>query len=152
MHIWVDADACPRPIKEILFKAAERREVETTLIANQYLHTPPCRFINAIVVAQGFDVADNEIVKRMSMGDLVVTQDIPLADEVVAKGGVALNPRGTLYTEANIKDHLSRRDMMEQLRDSGMVSGGPSSFDKKDIQAFSNSLDRELTRARKSDP
>ena len=89
MHIWVDADACPRPIKEILFKAAERREVETTLIANQYLHTPPCRFINAIVVAQGFDVADNEIVKRMSMGDLVVTQDIPLADEVVAKGGVA---------------------------------------------------------------
>ena len=152
MHIWVDADACPRPIKEILFKAAKRREVETTLIANQYLHTPPSRFINAIVVAQGFDVADNEIVKRMSMGDLVVTQDIPLADEVVAKGGIALNPRGTLYTEANIKDHLSRRDMMEQLRDSGMVSGGPSIFDKKDVQAFSNSLDRELTRARKNEP
>lgn len=151
MRIWVDADACPRPIKEVLFKAADKRGVQTTLVANQYLRVPPSKFIHAIQVAQGFDVADNEIVRRMAPGDLVVTQDIPLADEVIRAQGVAINPRGTLYTEANIKDHLSRRDLMEQLRDNGMVSGGPSSFDKKDVQAFANALDREVTRALKKD-
>ena len=121
--------------------------VQTTLVANQHLRTPPSKYIRAIQVAQGFDVADNEIVKRMSAGDIVITQDIPLADEVVRGGGVAINPRGTLYTEANIKDHLSRRDLMEQLRDGGVVSGGPSAFDKKDVQMFANALDRVVTKA-----
>ena len=139
--IWIDADACPRPIKEVLFRAADKRQVQTTLIAN------PSKYIHAVQVEQGFDVADNEIVRRMNVGDLVVTQDIPLADEVIRAGGVAINPRGTLYTEANIKDHLSRRDLMEQLRDGGMVSGGPSAFDKKDVQAFANALDRAVTKA-----
>lgn len=146
-RIWIDADACPRPIKEVLFRAAAKRQVETTLIANQYLRTPPSKYIRAVQVELGFDVADNEIVRRMHSGDLVVTQDIPLADEVIRAGGVAINPRGTLYTEANIKDHLSRRDLMEQLRDGGMVSGGPSAFDKKDVQAFANALDRAVTKA-----
>lgn len=146
-HIWVDADACPRPIKEVLFRAADKRAVEITLVANQFLRTPPSKYIRAVQVEQGFDVADNEIVRRMSPGDIVITQDIPLADEVVRSGGVAINPRGMLYTEANIKDHLSRRDLMEQLRDGGMVSGGPSAFDKKDVQAFANSLDRAVTKA-----
>jgi uncharacterized protein len=145
----VDADACPRPIKEVLYKAADRRQVETTLVANQYLRTPPSKYISAIQVPQGFDVADNEIVRRLEIGDIVITQDIPLADEVVRAAAVAINPRGTLYTEANIKDHLSRRDLMEQLRDSGAISGGPSAFDKKDVQAFANALDREVTKALK---
>ena len=145
----MDADACPRPIKEVLYKAADRRQVETTLVANQYLRTPPSKYISAIQVPQGFDVADNEIVRRLEIGDIVITQDIPLADEVVRAAAVAINPRGTLYTEANIKDHLSRRDLMEQLRDSGAISGGPSAFDKKDVQAFANALDREVTKALK---
>ena len=147
LRVWVDADACPRPIKEVLFRAADKRGVQTTLVANQYLRTPPSKFIQAVQVEQGFDVADNEIVRRMSPGDIVITQDIPLADEVIRAGGIAINPRGTLYTEANIKDHLSRRDLMEQLRDGGVVSGGPSAFDKKDVQAFANALDRAVTKA-----
>ena len=150
MQIWVDADACPRPIKEVLFRAADKRSVQTTLVANQYLRTPPSKYIRAVQVEQGFDVADNEIVRRMTPGDIVVTQDIPLADEIIRAGGIAINPRGTLYTEANIKDHLSRRDLMEQLRDSGTISGGPSAFDKKDVQAFANSLDRIVTKALQS--
>ena len=145
----MDADAGPRPIKEVLYKAADRRQVETTLVANQYLRTPPSKYISAIQVPQGFDVADNEIVRRLEIGDIVITQDIPLADEVVRAAAVAINPRGTLYTEANIKDHLSRRDLMEQLRDNGAISGGPSAFDKKDVQAFANALDREVTKALK---
>ena len=147
LRVWVDADACPRPIKEVLFRAADKRGVQTTLVANQYLRTPPSKFIQAVQVEQGFDVADNEIVRRMNAGDIVITQDIPLADEVIRAGGIAINPRGTLYTEANIKDHLSRRDLMEQLRDGGVVSGGPSAFDKKDVQAFANALDRAVTKA-----
>ena len=147
LRVWVDADACPRPIKEVLFRAADKRGVQTTLVANQYLRTPPSKFIQAVQVEQGFDVADNEIVRRMSPGDIVITQDIPLADEVIRAGGIAINPRGTLYTEANVKDHLSRRDLMEQLRDGGVVSGGPSAFDKKDVQAFANALDRAVTKA-----
>lgn len=131
----------------MLFRAAEKRAVQTTLVANQYLRTPPSKFIHAVQVEQGFDVADNEIVRRMNAGDIVITQDIPLADEVIRAGGVAINPRGTLYTEANIKDHLSRRDLMEQLRDGGVISGGPSAFDKKDVQAFANALDRAVTKA-----
>ena len=131
----------------MLFRAAEKRAVQTTLVANQYLRTPPSKFIHAVQVEQGFDVADNEIVRRMSAGDIVITQDIPLADEVIRAGGIAINPRGTLYTEANSKDHLSRRDLMEQLRDGGVISGGPSAFDKKDVQAFANALDRAVTKA-----
>ena len=131
----------------MLFRAADKRAVQTTLVANQYLRTPPSKFIHAVQVEQGFDVADNEIVRRMSAGDIVITQDIPLADEVIRAGGIAINPRGTLYTEANIKDHLSRRDLMEQLRDGGVISGGPSAFDKKDVQAFANALDRAVTKA-----
>lgn len=149
MKIWVDADACPRPIKEVLFRAADRRAVETTLVANQYLKTPPSRYVSALQVEQGFDVADNEIVRRMQAGDIIITQDIPLADEVIQAGGIAINPRGTRYTEANIKDHLSRRDLLEQLRDSGAISGGPSAFDKKDVQKFANALDKALTQGEK---
>ena len=146
MQIWVDADACPRAAKDVLFRAADKRAVLTTLVANQYLKTPPSKYIQAIQVAQGFDVADNEIVARLEPGDLVITADIPLADEVIAKGGAAISPRGVVYSAENIKDILSRRDMMEQLRDSGMVSGGPDEYAKKDVQAFANALDRYLTR------
>lgn len=150
MHIWVDADACPRAAKEVLFRAADKRQVETTLVANQYLSTPPSRFVKALQVPQGFDVADNEIVRLLAPGDLVVTGDIPLADEVISKGGAAISPRGAIYTRENIKDILSRRDMMEQLRDSGMVSGGPDAYSKKDVQSFANALDRYITKAQQS--
>ena len=145
-QIWVDADACPRAIKEVLYRAAEKREVLTTLVANQFLRTPPSKFITSVQVPAGFDVADNTIVQRMNAGDLVVTQDIPLADEVIGKEGIALNPRGMLYTRENIKDHLSRRDMLDELRGSGMITGGPPTLDKKDVQEFANALDRLLTR------
>ncbi len=145
--VWVDADACPNAIKEVLFRAAERRQIPLTLIANQYLRTPPSPFITSVQVEQGFDVADNAIVERLAAGDLVITQDIPLADEVIGKGGSALSPRGMLYTKENIKDHLSRRDMLDELRGSGMITGGPPALDRKDVQQFANSLDRFLTRA-----
>jgi uncharacterized protein YaiI (UPF0178 family) len=145
-QIWVDADACPRQAKDVLFRAAEKRAVNVTLVANQYIKTPPSRYVRAIQVPSGFDVADDEIVKRMNAGDIVVTGDVPLADLVVAKGGRALNPRGTVYTSENIKDHLSRRDLLDELRGSGMVSGGPDAYGNKEVQAFANALDRELTR------
>ncbi len=149
MQIWVDADACPKVIKEILFKAADKRQVVTTLVANQYLKAPPSPHIKALQVSQGFDVADNEIVARLAPGDLVITADIPLADEVITKGGAAISPRGAIYSKENIKDILSRRDMMEQLRDSGMVSGGPDAYSKKDVQQFANALDRYITQNNK---
>ncbi len=142
MQIWVDADACPRPAKDVLFRLAERAGVQVTLVANQYLSTPRSSYIKALQVPAGFDVADNEIVRRLQPGDLVVTADIPLADEVISNGGRALNPRGTLYTPENIKDHLQRRDMLEQLRSSGTISGGPDPYGKKEVQAFANALDR----------
>jgi uncharacterized protein YaiI (UPF0178 family) len=145
-QIWVDADACPRQAKDVLFRAAEKRAVNVTLVANQYIKTPPSRYVRALQVPSGFDVADDEIVKRMNAGDIVVTGDVPLADLVVAKGGRALNPRGTVYTSENIKDHLSRRDLLDELRGSGMVSGGPDAYGNKEVQAFANALDRELTR------
>jgi uncharacterized protein YaiI (UPF0178 family) len=146
-QIWVDADACPKAIKEVLYRAADRRQVPMTLIANQFLRTPPSKFIRTVQVEGGFDVADDAIVDRMSPGDLVVTQDIPLANEVIDKGGSALNPRGTVYTRENIKDHLSRRDMLDELRGSGVQTGGPPALDKRDVQQFANALDRLLTRA-----
>ena len=146
MQIWVDADACPKVIKDILFRAAGRAKVMVTLVANHALQTPPSKFIHAIQVTHGFDVADNEIVGRIEAGDLVITADIPLASEVIAKGAHALNPRGEMYTTDNIKQRLSMRNMMEELRNAGMVSGGPPALNQRDRQLFANSLDRFLAR------
>lgn len=146
MQVWVDADACPVAVREILFRAAERREIPLTLVANQPIRTPASRFINAVQVASGFDVADNEIVRRCAPGDLVITSDIPLAAEVLEKGAHALNPRGERYSPETIRDRLNMRDFMETLRASGVQTGGPPAMSKSDRQAFANSLDRFLTR------
>ena len=148
MKIWVDADACPAVIKEILFRAAERTETQVTLVANQYIPTPKSRYISSMQVALGFDVADNEIVKRLDPGDLVITADIPLAADVIEKGGHALNPRGEMYTTDNIRARLSMRDFMETLRASGVDTGGPPALNQGDRQAFANQLDRFLTQSR----
>ena len=145
--IWVDADACPRHIRDVLYRAAEKRQVPLILVANQFLRTPPSKYISTIQVEAGFDVADNAIVASLQAGDLVITQDIPLADEVVSEGATALSPRGTLYTRENIREHLSRRDMLDELRGSGVITGGPPALDRKDVQTFANALDRFLTRA-----
>lgn len=145
MHIWVDADACPKVIKEILYRVAERTGMSMTLVANQSLATPRLKNIRSLRVAAGFDVADNEIVKRLESGDLVITADIPLAALVVAKGGFALNPRGELYTKENIQDRLSMRDFMDSLRATGVETGGPASFSQRDRQIFANQLDRFLS-------
>lgn len=145
MEIWVDADACPVVIKQILFKAAERTKTRVTFIANQFIKTPPSKFVTSIRVASGFDVADNEIVKRVSDGDMVITADIPLADEVIAKGGEALSPRGELFTKDNIKSKLNMRDFMDTMRSSGVQTGGPSSLNQSDRKAFADHLDRWLS-------
>jgi len=148
MQIWVDADACPNVIKEILYRAANRTGVSLTLVANQFLRVPPSRHIHFVQVQSGFDVADNEIVRRMKAGDLVITGDIPLAAEVIEKGGLALNPRGELYTAENIKSRLSMRDLMDTLRSSGVeTGGGPPALSSSDRQAFANQLDRYLAQA-----
>lgn len=146
MKIWVDADACPVVIKEILFKAAERTGVELTLVANQPVSIPALRCIKFVQVASGFDVADNEIVKRLGAGDLVITSDIPLAAEVIEKGGLALNPRGELYSADNIKSRLNMRDFMDTLRGSGIHTGGPPALSKSDRQSFANHLDTLLNK------
>lgn len=146
MQIWVDADACPGVIKEILFRAAERAKVSLTLVANKLLRTPPSRYIKAIQVPGGFDVADSKIVELVEYGDLVITADIPLASLVIAKGGHALNPRGEFYTQDNIQERLSMRNFMDELRGSGVDTGGPSSFSQSDRQDFANQLDRFLAR------
>lgn len=143
-QIWVDADACPGVIREILFRAADRSQVDLTLVANQWLRTPPSRFIRALRVPAGFDVADSAIVERVHAGDLVVTQDIPLAALVLAKGAVALNPRGERYTPDNMAERLSMRNFMEELRGSGVQTGGPAPLHARDRQAFANQLDRWL--------
>jgi uncharacterized protein len=143
--IWIDGDACPNVIKDILFRAAERRQLPLLLVANRFIATPPSAFIKAIQVGGGFDVADNYIVKHCQVNDLVITADIPLAAEVVAKQGFALNPRGELYTQENIKEHLSMRDFMTEMRDTGQLSGGgPSAFSQRDTQSFANALDKFL--------
>lgn len=142
--IWVDADACPTVIKDILYRAAERKKLPLVLIANQPLRTPPSPYISSLVVSKGFDEADNEIVRRTLAGDLVITADIPLAAEVLAKGGLALNPRGELYSTDTIKQKLTMRDFMETLRASGIQSGGPASLNQSDRQAFANQLDKIL--------
>jgi uncharacterized protein YaiI (UPF0178 family) len=146
MKIWVDADACPVVIKDILFKAAERTGVQLTLVANQPVRVPRSRYIKSIRVAPGFDVADNEIVKRLDAGDLVITGDIPLAAEVIEKGGLALNPRGELYSADNIRARLNMRDFMDTLRASGIDTGGPSSPSMSDRKSFADHLDKLLTR------
>ena len=147
MKIWVDADACPVVIKEILFRAAERTGVQLTLVANQPMHRPSAPNINTIQVAQGFDVADDEIVKRLSEGDLVITSDIPLAAEVIEKGGHALSPRGEMHTTENIGARLNMRDFLDTMRSSGVeMSGGPAAFSQRDKQDFANNLDRFLTK------
>ena len=151
MKIWVDADACPVVIKDILFKAAERTQTELTLVANQPLRVPASRYIKAIQVQSGFDVADNEIVKLIEAGDLVITSDIPLADEVLAKGGQALSPRGELYTTSNIKSRLNMRDFMDTMRASGEHTGGPAPLSQSDRQQFANHLDRILQKHRSSE-
>ncbi|MGZ8136457.1 MAG: YaiI/YqxD family protein [Methylococcaceae bacterium] len=146
MKIWVDADACPVVIKNILFKAAERTRLELILVANQSLRVPPSRYIKMLQVASGFDVADNEIVKRLRAGDLVITSDIPLAAEVIEKNGYALNPRGELYSSENIRAILNMRDFMDTLRASGIDTGGPSALSQSDQKAFASQLDTLLTR------
>jgi len=144
MAIWVDADACPNVIKEILFRAADRTQTPLTLVANQNIRVPPSRFIRSVRVAAGFDVADNEIVRLCEAGDLVITADIPLAAEVLAKGAAAINPRGERYTEATIRERLTMRDFMDTLRASGIQTGGPDSLSQRDRQQFAAQLDKWL--------
>ncbi|MDH5601042.1 MAG: YaiI/YqxD family protein [Gammaproteobacteria bacterium] len=142
MKIWVDADACPKVIKEILFRVAERTKITVTLVANQSLSTPPSAFIKSIRVSSGFDVADNYIVQKANKDDLVITADIPLAAEVIEKGAHALNPRGELYSTETIKQKLVMRDLMDELRGSGEVTGGPPPLNQRDRREFANQLDR----------
>lgn len=146
MNIWVDADACPRPVKEILYRAANRSGVPVTLIANQMLTVPPSKFIRAVQVEKGFDVADNEIVRRAEAGDLVITADIPLASEVIAKGAKVLTPRGETYDAGSISAALTMRNFMDTLRSSGVETGGPSSFSASDQHEFARRLDAVLAR------
>ena len=146
MKIWVDADACPVVVKDILFRAAARTGVELTLVANQALETPSSPNIKTLQVSRGFDVADDEIVKRLDAGDLVITSDIPLAAEVIEKGGHALNPRGELYTVENIRARLNIRDFMDTLRGSGINTGGPPALSNTDRKVFADHLDKLLTR------
>lgn len=146
MRIWVDADACPRVIKEIVFRASERLELPVTLVANVGMDKHHSRLITSVVVAEGFDAADDHIAEQAAPGDLVVTADIPLAARIVAKGAVGLDPRGELYTEENVGERLSMRDLMQELRGAGMIQGGPAQFSFTDRQRFASSLDTLLTR------
>ncbi len=146
MRIWIDADACPRVIKEIVFRASERLEVPVCLVANTCLKKHLSRLIDTVVVAEGFDVADDYIAEHAAQDDLVITADIPLAARIVAKGAVGLDPRGELYTEENVGERLSMRDLMMELRGAGMIQGGPGQFGATDRQRFASSLDTLLTR------
>ena len=148
MRIWVDADACPGVIKELLFRAAERRRIKVTLVANQSMRVPRSEFIDAILVPSGMNIADRRIVELVTLGDLVITADIPLAADVVAKGGQALDPRGELYTDNNVGERLAVRNMFDGLRGEGQVMGGPANFSPKDKQAFANQLDRWLAKVK----
>ncbi len=148
MQILVDADACPKVIKEILFRAADRRQIQLTLVANKLLHCPPSKFIRALQVPAGFDVADNKIVQMAEAGDLVITADIPLAAEVITKGGHVLNPRGEFYTKDTIQERLTMRNFMDTLRSSGVETGGPSVFNQRDQQTFANQLDKFLAKCK----
>lgn len=147
MRIWVDADACPAVARDILFRAANRTGVQLTLVANQPLNVPASKHINTLQVPKGFDIADDEIVKRVEAGDLVITSDIPLAAAVIEKGGHALSPRGEMHTTENIRAKLNMRDFMDTMRSSGVeMGGGPSAYGQRDKQEFANNLDRFLTR------
>jgi len=146
MQIWVDADACPNVIKEILFRAAERVQIPLILVANKILQIPPSHYIRTMRVGAGFDVADNKIVREMESGDLVITADIPLAAAVIGRGGHALNPRGEFYSKENIEERLTMRNLMDELRETGVNTGGPATLSQKDRQAFANGLDRFLAR------
>ncbi len=146
MQIWVDADACPKVVKEILYRAAERVEISLNLVANRPLHIPRSPYLRVIQVPLGFDEADHRIVELMQTGDLVVTGDIPLAAAVVEKGGYVLGPRGEQFTEDNIQERLAMRNLMDQLRSTGLDTGGPAALSKSDRQAFANGLDQLLTR------
>jgi len=149
MKIWVDADACPRVIKDVLFKTAVRRELEMTLVSNQELRVPASHLIDTLLVPKGFDVADEEIIRKLSPGDVVITADIPLAASVIKKGAHGIDFRGDIYNEENIQTRLAVRDLMADLRDTGMEGGGPPPFNSKDRQKFVNALDRLLTRLSK---
>jgi uncharacterized protein YaiI (UPF0178 family) len=149
-RIWVDADACPQVVKEILFRAADRAQVVTTLVANTPLRTPPSPFIKTMRVRPGFNVADHWIVQQVQPGDLVITADIPLAAEVITRGAHALDPRGELYSEDNVRDRLAIRNLMQDLRSTGDILGGPAPFAPADRQRFANHLDRFLTRRRET--
>lgn len=149
MRVWVDADACPNMIKEVLFRAAQRRKVQVTLVANQPLKVIPSPFIKAIQVSAGFDVADNYIVEQVEAGDLIITADIPLAAEAIEKGGLVISPRGELLTTENIRPRLNMRDFLEQMRSSGEHTGGPAALTSNDKQAFANALDRLITKGLK---
>ncbi|BFM48316.1 YaiI/YqxD family protein [Marinomonas sp. THO17] len=144
MRLWVDADACPNVIKNILFRAAERVQIPCILVANQAVSIPPSKWIERRVVSSGFDVADNYIVEEATAEDIVITADIPLASEIIDKGAVAINPRGELYTKENIRQRLNMRDFMEQMRSSGVQTGGPASFSQQDRMVFANTLDKLL--------
>lgn len=148
MKIWVDADACPIAVKEVLYRAANRAKVSVTLIANQMLRVPPSPWIRALQVPAGFDVADQRIVQEAAPGDLVITSDIPLASQVIAKGALVLDSRGELMDQGNIEGRLTMRNFMEGLRNSGVDTGGPSGLSKSDVQAFANQLDRLLAKRR----
>lgn len=146
MLLWIDADACPNMIKEIVFRASQRLKIETVLVANQPMRLPPSPYLRAVQVPSGFDAADKRIVELMSAGDLVITADIPLAAAVIEKGGVALNPRGELYTKENVRERLSMRNFMDELRAGGVNTGGPAALGAKDKQAFANALDATLSK------
>jgi len=146
MKIYVDADACPNVIKSIIFRASERTKTGVLLVANQFITTPSSKYISAIQVHQGFDVADNEILKRVDAGDIVITADIPLASDVIDKGALVINPRGELYTSDNIKARLQMRNFMETLRNSGVETGGPAALNQKDRKKFGNQLDKLITK------
>lgn len=146
MQIWVDADACPGAIKDILFRAAERQRVQVSLVANQALRIPPSPYLRLVQVPPGFDVADKRIIELLTPGDLVITADIPLAAAAIEKNAHALNPRGELYTKDNIRERLSMRNFMDELRGGGVTTGGPSALSQRDRQAFANSLDSFLAK------
>ena len=152
MHIWIDADACPKPVKEMLFRAAERVRVGLTLVANSKIYHPRSAYIDAVVVAAGADVADAYIVEHAQTGDLAITADIPLAAGMIEKGGFALNPRGEMYTSDNIRSALSVRNFMDDLRGEGVITGGPAAFSNSDRQRFANQLDRFLTKSLNTTP
>ena len=150
MRIWVDADACPKAVKEIVYRAADRLKIHTSFVANSRLTLPGSAYLHFVLVDAGFDVADKEITRMMQAGDLVITADIPLAADAIEKGGYALNPRGEFYTQDNVKSALSMRNFMDGLRGAGTITGGPAAFSQRDRTAFANQLDRFLTRHRQA--